>query len=67
MIQLQAVTKAGVPRTRTECDRGGQRWYARDVLEPKDYSWMHEIAVETLEVFCDYLIITQSKSEHSAV
>ena len=56
------MTKAGVPKTRTECDRGGQRWYARDVLEPKDYSWMHENAVETLEVFCDNLIITQSKS-----
>ena len=35
---------------RTECDRGGQHWYAREILEPKDYSWMYEIANETLEV-----------------
>ena len=35
---------------RTECDRGGQRWHAREVLEPKDESWMYDIARETLEV-----------------
>jgi hypothetical protein len=35
---------------RTECDRGGMRWHAREVLEPRDESWMYEIAVEVLEV-----------------
>ena len=35
---------------RTECDRGGQRWHAREVLEPKDESWMELIAKEVLEV-----------------
>ena len=35
---------------RTECDRGGQRWHAREVLEPKDESWMDTIAKEVLEV-----------------
>ena len=49
-IVLQAVTRAGVPRMRTEVDRGGQRWHAREVLEPKDESWMDDIAKETLKV-----------------
>ena len=47
---LQAVTKQGSPRTKTECDRGGQRWYARTVKESKNTSWMDDIAREVLEV-----------------
>ena len=43
---------------RTECDRGGQHWYAREILEPKDYSWMYEIAVETLEVCVKIFILS---------
>ena len=34
----------------TECDRGGQRWYARTVKESKNTSWMDDIAREVLEV-----------------
>ena len=49
-VQLQATTKQGVPRTKTECDRGGQRWYAREVKERKSTSWMDDIAREVLEV-----------------
>lgn len=37
-------------RTKTECDRGGQRWYAREVKESKDTSWMDDIGREVLEV-----------------
>ena len=47
---MQAVTKQGEPRTKTECDRGGQRWYAREVKESKSTSWMDDIAREVLEV-----------------
>ena len=49
----QAVNSAGELRMRTECDRGGQRWHAREVLEPKDYSWMDEITTEVLEYVRD--------------
>ena len=31
-IIIQAVTKAGQPRYRTECDRGGTKWYSREIL-----------------------------------
>ena len=47
---IQAVTRQGSPRTKTECDRGGQRWYARTVKESKNTSWMDDIAREVLEV-----------------
>ena len=50
-VVLQAVTKDGVPRTRTECDRGGTKWYGREVLVAKDTSWMDEIAKETIKVW----------------
>ena len=39
-----------MPRTRTECDRGGTKWYSREVLVAKDTSWMDEIANETIKV-----------------
>ena len=44
----QAVRKDGEPRTRSECDRGGTKWYSREVLVAKDTSWMDEIAKETI-------------------
>ena len=47
---IQAVRKDGIPRTRTECDRGGQTWHAREVLVPKNTDWMDEIAGEVVEV-----------------
>ena len=43
---------------RTECDRGGQRWYAREVLAPKDESWMFEIAKECLQVRIQLILIS---------
>ena len=49
-VILQAVRKDGVPRTRSECDRGGTKWYSREVLVAKDTSWMDEIANETIKV-----------------
>ena len=54
---LQAVTRQGSPRTKTECDRGGQRWYARTVKESKNTSWMDDIAREVLEVGKTYMCI----------
>ena len=47
---IQAVRKDGIPRTRTECDRGGQTWHAREVLVPKNSDWMDEIAREVVKV-----------------
>ena len=47
---MQAVTKDGQPRYRTECDRGGLKWYSREILVPKDTSWMDEIAHDAIEV-----------------
>ena len=54
-VILQAVRKDGVPRTRTECDRGGTKWYSREVLVAKDTTWMDEIAKETIKVFFFYI------------
>ena len=50
---IQAVTKAGQPRYRTECDRGGTKWYSREILVPKDTSWMDEIVHATIKVKLD--------------
>jgi len=47
--RAQAVTKAGQPRYRTECDRGGTKWYSREILVPKDTSWMDEIVHATIK------------------
>ena len=59
---LQAVTRQGSPRTKTECDRGGQRWYARTVKESKNTSWMDDIAREVLEVGKTYMSVFDKSS-----
>ena len=59
---LQAVTRQGSPRTKTECDRGGQRWYARTVKESKNTSWMDNIAREVLEVGKTYMSVFDKSS-----
>ena len=47
---MQAVTKKGEPRVRSECDRAGVKWYVRDVKVAKDYTFRDDIARETLQV-----------------
>ena len=47
--------KDGIPRARTECDRGGQTWHAREVLVPKNTDWMDEIAREVVKVLFSLL------------
>ena len=47
---MQAVRKDGTDRVKTECDRGGQTWRPRKVLEPKNTEWMDEIAKTVLQV-----------------
>ena len=49
-IIYQAVRKDGTDRVKTECDRGGQTWRPRKVLEPKNTDWMDEIAKTILQV-----------------
>lgn len=47
---VQAVTREGLPRVRTECDRGGAKWNVREVKTSKNYEFRDEIARETLQV-----------------
>ena len=47
---LQAVTKDGVPRVRTECDRAGAKWHVRDIKSAKNYQFRDDIAMEVLQV-----------------
>ena len=54
---MQAVRKDGTDRVKTECDRGGQTWRPRKVLEPKNTEWMDEIAKTVLQVGLLLLII----------
>ena len=49
-IIMQAVKKDGTDRVKTECDRGGQTWRPRKVMEPKNTEWMDEIAKTVLQV-----------------
>ena len=49
-IPLQALTQAGVPRVKTECDRGGQTWHAREVKIPKCTEWMDIIGRTVIKV-----------------
>lgn len=46
---MQAVTKKGDPRVRSECDRAGAKWHVRDVKVAKDYTFRDDIARETLQ------------------
>ena len=50
VIHLQAVTKDGQLRYRTECDRGGTKWYSRKVLVAKNTTWMDQIAHDAIQV-----------------
>ena len=47
---LQALTQAGIPRVKTECDRGGQTWHAREVKVPKCTEWMDIIGRTVIQV-----------------
>ena len=47
---VQAVTREGLPRVRTEYDRGGAKWNVREVKTSKNYEFRDEIARETLQV-----------------
>ena len=47
---LQAVTKAGQPRVRSECDRAGAKWHVREVKAAKNYQFRDDIAREVMQV-----------------
>ena len=53
-LNLQAVTKDGVPRVRTECDRAGAKWHVREVKAVKNYQFRDDIAMEVLQVLKNY-------------
>ena len=56
-----------MPRTKTECDRGGKRWYAREVKESKSTTWMDDIGREVLEVIRVVLCLEKSNICDSSV